>query len=67
MASGVACLDRERDERDDVLEPFELVHERFRVFERKQRWRRDSSERHQLVEVDSTSDVWMTYKLMIYI
>ena len=55
-------LDRDGDERDNFLHPFELVLESGRISESDQRWRRDGSECHQLVEVDFTSDVRMTYK-----
>ena len=58
----VAGLNRERDERENLLHPFLLALERGRVSESHQCRRRDGSKGHQLVEVDCTSDVQMTYK-----
>ena len=58
----VPCLDREGDEGENLLEPFELVLKRGCVPESHQSWRRHGSECHELVEVNGTSDVRMSYK-----
>ena len=64
MVCGVAGLNRKRDEGENLLEPFQLVLERGCVSEGQQRWRRHGSECHELVEVDSTSDVRTTYSII---
>ena len=62
---GLACLDRDGDERENLLEPFELVLESGCISKCHQRRRSHGSECHELVQVHCTSDLRMTVPVSV--